>query len=278
MAKKTIKSKAIIKKGCYLNDGWENTLLTSPNLLSSKWMIETIFRFLIAKSYFETIEKGKNKILDIGCSDGAFLQIYEKLARGPSNKKLKYLGVDMRGEALDKLQEYVKNNFNENVQKRIRTENINFIDKKQVIALKKKYKQFDCILALEIIEHVERDKGVIFIDNCSTMLADRGSLILSTPIHQKAGEELYYPCSHPYEYEYDELKHMLNDKFEIVQMLSGRTKANLLKNELKHHPEVYKFYKQLIKSTKQGSWINSLFATQFPRISENIIFICKKRI
>lgn len=120
-------SKKQIVEDCYINDGWEGLIEKSTNMFSSSWTFQELLRMLYGKAITDSVD-GK-KVLDIGGSDGMFLYTYQKMARGFGNKILYYVNVDMRQDALDKLNEKRDSKFyGPSQSKSIFTENINFLN------------------------------------------------------------------------------------------------------------------------------------------------------
>jgi SAM-dependent methyltransferase len=72
-------------------------------------------------------------------------------------------------------------------------------------------KQWDAVICLEVIEHMDKAHGQLLLDNLS-MLPENTTIFLSTPCYNgsKAG-------NHVYEWEYEELKDELSEAFKIEE-------------------------------------------------------------
>lgn len=268
------KKQSEVINGSYINDGWEGQLLRNTNILSSAWSIQEIFRMLYAKKVIHENEN-INKVLDIGCSDGVFMQVYAGLARDFGHKTLEYVGVDMRQSALDKLDE-IKEGFGKAQADLISTAVVDYTDKDDVKAFIKEYGKFDCVIAFEVIEHFDRSLADNFLKYINKSLNDEGLLIISTPVHHIEGEEMYYGDSHAHEFMYNDLLEVVGQEFEILHVVGNHGKAKSLKAKLKG-TEFESTYKRLLKETKMNNYVNSLFLMLYPELCEGVIIVGKKR-
>ncbi|MDD4983824.1 MAG: class I SAM-dependent methyltransferase [Candidatus ainarchaeum sp.] len=102
-----------------------------------------------------------NKILDFGCGVGITSALIAK-----KNHNSKVIGIDINPDAI----KIAKNTFN--------LPNLSFeVIPKGKISINKK--DFDCVLFLEVIEHVPNP--VAFLDTFKSQLNKKGVLVISTP-------------------------------------------------------------------------------------------------
>lgn len=98
-------------------------------------------------------------ILDVGCGNGEFLfWLKEK-------KYSNYTGIDISKEQIDRAKEL-------GVNATLGDLNSFFKNKKNV---------FDCIIARDVIEHLDKNELLSFLDNCFSSLKQNGSLIIQAP-------------------------------------------------------------------------------------------------
>jgi 2-polyprenyl-3-methyl-5-hydroxy-6-metoxy-1,4-benzoquinol methylase len=85
-----------------------------------------------------------------------------------------------------------------------------------------KNEKFDCVLAMETIEHFSKDDAERYISNLNNLIKKGGFLVGTTPIiniREKVDEHLH---SHPYHmhiFSYDELKSLLQKYFSEVTII-----------------------------------------------------------
>lgn len=108
------------------------------------------------------VKKGNLNILDIGCGTGS-LSVYL------AHMKNQVLGIDISERAIAGSRQYAKK---VNVDK-----NATFVV--GVLEDLDRSKKFDCVFAIEVIEHVDNDEK--FLEEIAKRIKTNGKLILSTP-------------------------------------------------------------------------------------------------
>lgn len=264
------------KKNRLWNNGWKSKdFRLENNLHSSGWAIADLDRFLFGSKIINSVNKKIVKVLDIGASTGKLLQVQQTMSRTPSTKSIEYVAVDTISEYLDNIITFSKNNLSESAKNRVHIENVDITKKINAKNIIKKYGKFDIIVAFEVFEHIPEEDANNFLLYCKNMLLDDGKLILSTPIHFKE-EEMYWPEDHAKEYQFEELSNMLNKYFSIVESRGNHVIAKELKKTIKES-QIYALYKGLLKSSKNGVWLNEIFGSYFYENCKGHIFVCERR-
>ncbi len=120
----------------------------------------------VVQFYLEEINKSKNpQVLDIGCYIGTVLFTLPKV-----NKNAKYVGIDISDGVIS---------YAEALAKTRGERNITFLTHNANAKLPFNKNQFDIILCLELIEHVENPLEVF--EDIKRILKPGGTLIVSTP-------------------------------------------------------------------------------------------------
>lgn len=260
-----------------INDGWQNEIIKTKNLLSSGWSFADLNRFMICTKVINNVKKKNPKVLDIGCSCGKLLQVQQTLMREPGTKSMIYVGMDAREYATNQVLEFANRNFSEDYKGNIFVENKNIVNVKQCKEIAKKYGKFDVIVMLEVLEHIPEN----FINNVvkclKNMLNDDGILILSTPMHLEENEEMWWPEAHFKEYTISQVEEMFKDYFNVIDEIGNHVIAKRLKEKLKQDESVNEIYKKLKKKTKNWTIINELFCCLYNECCKGQIYIMKKK-
>lgn len=260
------------------NDGWEQKDLRDiNNLLSGGWQVSDVHRFMYSTKIINSIDKKVVKVLDIGCSCGRLLQVQQKLARTASTKQMMYVGLDAREECLQKLVEFSKNNLSGSQNDNVFAENLNVVSIDDCKALLKKFGKFDVICMLDVFEHIPKELGNRALKNISNLLSCDGKLVMSTPIHFSKDEEMWWPDAHAYEYTLDEINDIFGKYFTIESHCGNHVIANELKKQLNEESkEVLNLYKNLLKFSKNGIWLNEIFGCYYYKCCKGHIIVCSK--
>lgn len=136
-------------------------------------LIEHLARYKFASRY------AKGRVLDFACGVGYGTEVLMAIGEGISE----IIGVDVDAQSL----EYAREHYNYPWTKFLK-------GKATDLTLADKLGNFDTIVSMETIEHIEDDYK--FIVNLKSLLKDEGRLIISTPFGY--GREV--KCSNPYHY------------------------------------------------------------------------------
>ena len=270
----------IITEGCeerLINDGWQNEIIKTKNLLSSGWSFADLNRFMICTKVINNVKKKNPKVLDIGCSCGKLLQVQQTLMREPSTKSMIYVGMDAREYATNQVLEFANRNFSENYKGNVFAENKNIVNVKQCKEIVKKYGKFDVIVMLEVIEHIPNEFIQTVLKCLKNMLADDGVIVLSTPMHLQENEDMWWPEAHYKEYTIKQIEEMFSGYFDIYEEIGNHVIAKSLKEKLKEDEYANDIYKRMLRKTKNGTIINELFCCVYNECCKGQIYIMKKK-
>ena len=148
------------------------------------------------------VSKGNNRILNLGFGSAS---LEEKLYE---YENVDLVGLDISGKSV-------------NIAKR-RFKRWNFM-KGDVVNLPKSLNNFDDVIMLEVLEHIQPSKTFIVLKSINKLLKEKGRLILSVPINEglqdmiKRGEN---PNAHVRLYTHNILKAELNTSgFKIIKTI-----------------------------------------------------------
>lgn len=158
-----------------MSDDWYE--LTEPNHFWIKWRFEILKRQLIP---FLTKE---SRILEIGCGNGVVMKQFED-----------YLGRPIEGCDLNR---FAINNLVDDFSGTVYLYDIYDLNPSLI-------DQFDIILLLDVIEHIDDEKE--FIDNALKHLKKDGLLIVNVPVHQWLFSKFDRVVGHKRRYNIMELK------------------------------------------------------------------------
>ena len=120
--------------------------------------------YLDLASYFNPvwwiIDKKSKSILDLGCGDGKNILLLKKRI-----KEIMAVGVDIHDESLEKAKDkncYIK------------------LIRSDITKIKFKEKSFDCIICLQVVEHLNKKDALKIIEDLQRYA--RKQIIISTPI------------------------------------------------------------------------------------------------
>lgn len=137
------------------------------DIASFNWMDDPKrLLFSLAKYKFISnfVEKDHH-VLEIGCSDGFCSQIV-------AEKVKKYNGIDISKEAIDSANLYVQN-----IRSNMTFEEMDVFDKEIV----QKLGVYDIVFSLDVLEHIEKKKEEIFIQNIVKLLNKNGIILIGMP-------------------------------------------------------------------------------------------------
>lgn len=144
----------------------------------------------------QSIESGHNlKILDVGCGSGRGMEEFKKYGE--------VFGFDISPEALD----FCRQRGLKNVQLADLNQKLPYDDN-----------SFDLVVALDVLEHVEKD--VFALSEIKRILKENGRFLLSVPAHPKLWsywDEIIY---HKRRYTQNELKGKLENAGFVIKRLT----------------------------------------------------------
>lgn len=187
----------------------------------------------------EVQETKPRNLLDFGCGDGKFLYEYQK-----KDKDCKLFGVDMNSNAIK---------FANNM-----TNNINFYDEN--IFNIKFDKKFDCIVSIQVFEHIEMELSLKIIEHLKSLLSDNGRLIICLPSDNREVQKEHYRHYNETNLE-NQFQSLSNVKTYYSHKMCFFEKVfrNLIQNKYfliksgKYYYFIYKIYKKIIKNPNESN-------------------------
>lgn len=212
-------------------------------------------------SHVLKIAKIGQRILDFGCGSGNLAEVFYRNRFKPE----RYLGLDIRKKIIDKNKEKFKN---------IAWANFMVED---LCNLSKIYRGlWDLIISFEVLEHVGKENGNIFIENIVKHMNVDSICLLSTPVFdENVGAAKNHIINGKIgEYTFDECKKLIT-KYFIIEKVYGTfaSKKDYL-NELRKNENLHDLYLQL-NEYYDSNIISVMFAPLFPSMSRNCIWRCR---
>ena len=208
-----------------------------------------------------------SKILDFGCGSG---NLYEVLYRNRYSPE-RFLGIDIRKQTIDK-----------NKEKFPKAEWLahNLVDEKFTENCLSIYgyigNDWDAICSFEVIEHVNKNNGQIFVNNLASLCSTKTIVYLSTPNYDP---EVGAADNHIYdgkiqEYTHRELEKLLDTRFEVIEKFgtfaSKRDYYKLLDEPMRQLWDRMHTY-------WDSNLMANIFAPLFPEESRNCLWVLKLR-
>lgn len=138
---------------------------------------------------------------------------------------------------------------------------------------------FDCVVFMEVIEHLSRNNGRRVIKLIHDVLVPEGLMLFTTPTPPRNGqyEDRVWPLDHEIEHNYREAHGVINIYFKITKeigwSLEEREYNKLLEND-RMLGEVY----LRLKGAFPESYIRAIVSCLAPVIdNRQVFFVCKKR-
>jgi ubiquinone/menaquinone biosynthesis C-methylase UbiE len=145
---------------------------------------------------FNNIKKINGKLLDIGFGYGYIEELIKN-----SNLKLSVYGIDISDYAVNMANKSYKGSFKKN----------------SVFNMKYKDDFFDCVLALDVLEHFTKNKIKIALAKINNILKINGILIVSVPLNESNEDRL--KNGHIRVYNFDLIKNeLVENGFKIVKV------------------------------------------------------------
>lgn len=197
------------------------------------------------------------KVLDFGCGSGGLAETFYRNRFKPA----RFLGLEIRPKTVKELE------------RKFPWAEFETCDLTKPLPEKTK-DTWDLICSLEVIEHVNKKNGQAFVDNLASVCSENTIVLLSTPnFDPKVGAA----DNHTYdgaiqEYDHEELRALLESKFEIVKRFgtfaSKRDYFHLLTAPQKElWNQLHEYY--------DSNLMSILFAPLFPKESRNCLWEVK---
>lgn len=225
-----------------LNDG-EKRVVEKLDF-GSTWKNKILMRYLIVLNFYQmNVENRDNpNFLDLGCSNGKLLKLYQDHFRSPSFNNPNYIGVDANKKFIKKAREYLEENKNRNFYDCSKFIQANITSEDLWEKLSKN--QYEFVVMMEVIEHIPFNEHDWLISQIYDSMKDGAYFVISTPVHYNKNEEMYYPEDHFKEYYIEDFKNLVSN-FEIVKEFGFNIKSRSFKKKLRErNRENYELYKK----------------------------------
>lgn len=138
---------------------------------------------------------------------------------------------------------------------------------------------YDCIVFMEVIEHLEREDGWYMIKLIHDMLKHEGLMLFTTPTPPWNGhyEDRVWPLDHEIEYCHYEICNIINKFFKITKEIGWSLEEREYNRLLEHDRFLGEIYLKL-RGAFPESYVRAIIAC-LADIDENrqVFFVCKKR-
>ena len=202
------------------------------------------------------------KVLDFGCGSGEFAEVIYRNRM----KSEYYLGYDIRKKTIANNKQKVIDKFNSQ-------DWINFavadLCDKDFIAPRN---DFDLIVSFEVIEHIGRGNGPVFLENMVKHMNENTTALISTPCFNGKCAKNHIIDGKVGEFEYEELKELLKRYFVIENVFGTFCSQRDIKA---HIPETLQPFYDELKKFHHPTVLAVMFAPLFPAQSRNCIWQLK---
>lgn len=135
---------------------------------------------------------------------------------------------------------------------------------------------FDIVVYTSTLEHMDKRSGVISLEQVSRVLANNGTLFLSTPITPDS--ELQYKV-HIYEWDNKKLKKVLKENglkiLKIIGLLPPSNEILKLAIKLKFGTAGITWYQEM-QDRVPHEFLSPIVTTCFPNVAKEVLYICKR--
>ena len=218
-----------------LEDGNINIFTPEYFRLFNSYETSQLLRFYIVinRIYKKHTKIPIKKILDLGCSWSKLYTLWYKNGNFMNRPSIEYWGVDADYKRLSKGRDYVLNHHKKNDKIiHVLADVSMFIDFENA---------FDVIVAMEIFEHIPKDKIPNLLCTIYKNLSDNGLGIISGENPDMGGERVFKESNHHYEWPLKEITELAGRiGFKIVDFCSI-----LSKPKYKFSPEINSITKRL---------------------------------
>lgn len=207
------------------------------------WSFSNFNRMLIAAARIATLGKGA-KVLEIGAGTS---DLKRMVVENYKRHDIEFIRTDASKEyKLDENIDYI----------------FDVTQKVQADCIVEGRGKFDCIVCMEVIEHIDKKEGMQVIQTMAEMLKKKGMLILTTPTPPLQGsfEDRVWPTDHDEEYIQAEIVSMVNDFFKVEKEFGWSLEEREYLRVLSEDPLAGHVYLKL-KGVFPEEYIKSLIAS-----------------
>jgi len=215
--------------------------------------------------------KNGSEVLDVCCGRGLLLPMLRY-----QRKDIKgYTGVDIKKENATFMRSRVTDG--KELSEDYYPFPVSFVQSNVARMAKKLDKKFDFIVYTSAIEHMNKDHGVVSLQQCFKLLTKKGRLILTCPNtpEERSGYDTQYKA-HVYEWKRSELITELDKAgFEVLHEYG----VLISRKDLMQAVAGTQLEDTITKISEfiPSEWLLPVFAPLFPSVSKEIGFVCKRK-
>lgn len=138
---------------------------------------------------------------------------------------------------------------------------------------------FDCVVFMEVIEHLNKNDALLTLHRISRLLKHEAMMILTTPTPPYEGlyEDRVWPKDHELEFTLEELLGMVNRNFKVIKKIGWSVEEREFNELLESDTTLMKVYASL-RGAFPESYIRAIIASIAPvEANRQVLLVCKKR-
>lgn len=143
----------------------------------------------------------------------------------------------------------------------------------------KTWGDFDAVVFMEVIEHIDKNIASQMLNKIASWLAPEGLLLFTTPTPPYDGiyEDRVWPTDHNNEFTYSEIYGIINKEFKVNKQI-GWSLEEREYNELLESDSNLSMIASKLRSAFPESYIRAIIACLSPvQANRQILMVCKKR-
>lgn len=143
----------------------------------------------------------------------------------------------------------------------------------------RKQGEFDAIVFMEVVEHLNKDYVEHMFKNISEWLKPEGVLLFTTPTPPCDGiyEDRVWPTDHNFEFTFDEIYGIINKRFKINKEIGWSLEEREYNKLLESDPQLSVMASKL-RGAFPESYVRAMIACLSPvQVNRQVFFVCKKR-
>lgn len=138
---------------------------------------------------------------------------------------------------------------------------------------------FDCVVFMEVIEHLSKDDASLVLLRIAEWLKPEAMMILTTPTPPYEGlwEDRVWPTDHEVEFTLNEVLSMVNHNFKVIKKIGWSLEERELNELLESDTFLMKAY-GMLRGAFPESYVRAIIASLAPTdANRQVLLVCKKR-